>query len=220
MIADFKNIYFSYAESDNFILKDLSFCIERGQRVAIVGKNGCGKTTLGKLLAGLMRPDFGEVNLFGNLCFSREKNQTEYYFSTENYEFSRKRTGYIFQDFSGRSITDTVASEIAFCPQNLQFSLSKIDEAVEKELRLSGLSSLAQKDPNELSGGQQQLLAIASSISHEPELLILDEPTAYLDEENSKKFMRFLEKATLNMTVVHITHKKQEAQMCDLIINL
>ena len=233
MIAELKNIWFRYDEQSPWILEELDFSLKSGERVCITGDNGSGKSTLAKIIAGLASPDFGEVELIGKKCFCKPKTTSDtsslieetqqsqdFGVNVENYSEARKQIACVFQNPADQIITESVAGDIAFVPQNLCFSTQEIDEAVAKQLEKAGLRELAGKDPSTLSGGEQQLTVLASAIAASPKLLVLDEPTAYLDAENSQHFSRLLEKLPVDMAVINITHKTSEIKRADRIIEL
>lgn len=213
-IVNLNNISFSYDAGENYVLQNYSLAVEQGTHVVVTGKNGAGKSTLAKLVAGLLAPDAGKVQLFGETCFDNGK------VFAENYSNARRRIAYVSQDPSLQLICENVATDIAFPLQNLNFSVEKIDEAVLKQLEKAGLEEIAEADPSTLSGGQQQLVVLASAIASDPELLVLDEPTSFLDEENTAHFLRLLEKTAGNRTIFHIAHKHSEIASGDKEIKL
>ena len=213
-IADLKHIFFSYDEGHSFVIRDFSFSLDEGEHVALVGRNGAGKSTLGKLVAGLLSPDSGEVELMGLVCFDHLG------VNSQNYEEARKSIAYVAQDPATQLVTATVAGELAFGPQNLCLSVEQIDELVALELDKAGLGEIAERDPMTLSGGEQQLVSIAAAIASEPRLVVLDEPTAFLDEQNEKRCMRLIEKISNECTVLHITHKPCEIAKANRVIEL
>lgn len=207
VIAKLENIDFAY-EGSNWVLKDFNFTLSAGQKVWLSGKNGCGKSTLARILGALQTPDYGRVELFGKLCFESHPNlDADYKLVDDNaYKFARKRIASVFQDPADQVVTENVTSDIAFGPQNLNWPVAEIDEAVITELDKAGLASIADRDPATLSGGEQQLVCIASAIAQKPELLMLDEPTAYLDAQNKHKFNRLVQKIDDDVAIVYITH--------------
>jgi energy-coupling factor transporter ATP-binding protein EcfA2 len=215
-IVSLEDIAVSYDERKTFVLENFDFEMFEGEHVVLSGKNGSGKTTLSKIAAGLMSPDFGRVELFENLCFD------EAGVNAKSYEDARRNIAYVFQQPEISIVSQNVASNIAFAPQNLCFSVPEIDAAVSLELEKAGLETIAEKDPRELSGGEQQLVSIASAIAAYPKLLVLDEPTAYLDEANSKNCMRLIEKTKerAECAILHITHKEEEIKMADRVVSL
>ena len=213
-IVILKNITFSYDAGATFVLDEVYLEVSAGEHVVLIGKNGSGKSTLAKIAAGLIAPDAGSVKLFGQVCFNEDGADSG------AYESARRKIAYVFQDPTCSIVAQNVASNIAFAPQNLGFSVEAIDEVVATELDKAGLGRLAEKDPNALSGGEQQLVAIASAIAAKPEFLVLDEPTAFLDDRNSKNCMRLVEKLSKQCAILHITHKTNEIKMADRVVKL
>lgn len=214
-VAELKDISFSYDGGQSFVLRDVDFSIEEKEHVALIGHNGSGKSTLAKLVAGLLAPDSGEVRLFELLCFDDEKKARPLL-----YQQVRRHIAAVFQDPSDQLVSDTVAGDVAFGPQNLCWTTEQIDEAVLTQLEKAGIGDFAGRDPSTLSGGEQQLVAIASAISMRPDLLVLDEPSAFLDLENSKHLLRLIEKASAGISVLHVTHKEAEAELANRIVNI
>ena len=213
-IVKLKNVSFSYDAGANFVLQNCSLSICEGEHVVVTGRNGAGKSTLAKLVAGLLSPDAGKVQLFGDTCFDEGK------VFAENYSNARKKIAYVSQDSALQLICENVATDIAFPLQNLNFSAEKIDEAVLIQLEKAGLEEIADADPATLSGGQQQLVVLASAIASDPELLVLDEPTSFLDEENTFHFLRLLKKTAGNRTIFHVAHKQAEIASGDIEVRL
>jgi energy-coupling factor transport system permease/ATP-binding protein len=213
-VAELKNVDFSYDSGKTYVLKNFSFEIMDGCHAVLVGKNGAGKSTLAKLVAGLMCPDAGEVTIFGKACFSQGR------VDTQAYAEARRGIAYVSQDPTLQLLCENVVSDIAFSPQNLNWDVNDIDSAVLKQLEKAGLSYLAERDPQSLSGGEQQLVSLACAIATDPKLLVLDEPTSFLDENNTSQFLRLLEKTKGKRTILHVTHKQKEIDMADCVVRL
>lgn len=229
-VVQLENVSFSYDGGQTYVLRDYSLSIERGSHVVLTGKNGAGKSTLAKIVAGLLAPDAGIVRLFGEICFAEGTVLAETTEGTvpdtqgtvlpQAYANARRKIAYVSQDPSLQLLCENVATEIAFPLQNLQFSAQNIDEAVMFQLEKAGLGDVAEADPTTLSGGQQQLVVLASAIASNPELLVLDEPTSFLDEENSQKFLRLLEKCAGERTVFHVAHKREEVGVGNVVVRI
>lgn len=213
-VASLRNVSFSYDSGVTYILRNFSLVVDAGKHVVVTGKNGSGKSTLAKIVSGLLAPDDGVVELLEEVCYKNGEVDAKAYAN------ARKNIAYVSQDPSIQLLCENVASDVAFIPQNLQFSPQKIDEAVILQLKKAGLEDIAEADPATLSGGQQQLVALASAIVADPELLVLDEPTSFLDEENSKKFLRLLEKCAGERTIFHVAHKAEEVVMADEVVRI
>ena len=233
-VVQLENVSFSYDAGKTYVLRDFSLSIEEGAHIVLTGKNGAGKSTLAKIVAGLLAPDAGTVKLFGETCFSGgtvlavggtvpEPGTIPAEGGTvlpKAYIHARRKIAYVSQDPSVQLLCENVASDIAFPLQNLQFKVSDIDQAVLKQLEKAGLGDDASTDPKTLSGGQQQLVALASAIASEPELLVLDEPTSFLDEENTQKFLRLLQKTAGERTIFHVAHKVSDIDSADEVIQI
>ena len=213
-VVQLENVSFSYDAGQTYVLQNFSLEIDEGKHVVLTGKNGAGKSTLAKIVAGLLAPDAGKVQLFGEICFEEGAALPQ------SYSEARKKIAYVSQDPSVQLLCENVACDIAFPLQNLQFAVSDIDEAVLLQLEKAGLEDIAEADPATLSGGQQQLVVLASAIASDPQLLVLDEPTSFLDEENTKKFLRLLEKCAGERTVFHVAHKAQDIKTAGEVIRI
>ncbi len=215
LVANLKNIFFSYDDASQPVLHNLDFYIEKEEHVVLLGCNGSGKSTLAKLVAGLMSPNSGEVNLLTHRCFDNDSGV-----DADSYREARRHIACVFQDPADQLVSDTVAGDVAFGPQNLMFEVSEIDEAVETQLEKAGIGSFARRDPATLSGGEQQLVAIASAISMKPQLLVLDEPSAFLDDVNTGHLLRLIEKASQGIAILHVTHNSIERKRADRVVDI
>ncbi len=191
-------------------LKNLSFSIEKGQFVALVGMNGSGKSTLAKLLNGLFMPTSGEV-LVDGLLTSDEKNTFEI----------RKKAGMVFQNPDNQMVATIIEDDVAFGPENIGLPREEIVERVNEALDAVGMSEYRHRTASKLSGGQKQRVAIAGVLAMRPDVLILDESTSMLDPNGRKDIMDVA--TSLNkkgITVINITHNMDEAVLADRIIVL
>ena len=167
-------------------LDGVSFEVRRGEAVALLGPNGCGKSTALRVIAGLSRPSAGAVIFDGDVIDAG---------SLADRRFAKRyhqRCGLVFQDSDAQLFCPTVAEEIAFGPRQMGLSASEVDERVEDSLDLFGLRELAGRAPYRLSGGEKRKVAIACVTSMAPDLLMLDEPTASLDEDSAELVVGFL----------------------------
>lgn len=205
----FESVTFSY-EAGVPVLQDLTFAIQPGEMVALIGGNGSGKSTVAKLADALLLPDAGCVRVFG-----RDTRNAQDLFAI------RSSVGVVFQDPDDQLVATLVQDDVAFGPQNLGLSAAETDERMRGALKAVGMEALASADVNVLSGGQQQRVALAGALAMHPRVLILDEATSMLDETAAAEVLRTVR--TLHdagMTVLVITHDPQLAAQADRIINL
>ncbi|MDO8486601.1 MAG: cell division ATP-binding protein FtsE [Candidatus Staskawiczbacteria bacterium] len=195
----FKKVTKTYSPSTT-VLEDVSFEIEKGEFVSIVGKSGAGKTTLIKLLLGFEAPTSGEI-YFQNINI----NET----SAKDLQEMRRKIGSIFQDyklFNGKTVYENVAYILEVEGKEDE----EINREVPKVLEIIGLSEKMNNFPNELSGGEQQRLAIARALINRPEIIIADEPTGNLDPYNTYEVVSLLEKINkAGKTVILSTHDRE-----------
>jgi len=173
-VFELKDVSFSYPNEPP-VLKNISLKIYQGEKIAILGANGSGKSTLQKILDGLIFPTGGEVRAFGQAL--TEDNLNDRQFSRD----FRQRVGFVFQNSDAQLFSPNVWEEIAFGPLQLDLSRDEVVERVESVITMLGLHSLRDRPPYKLSGGEKKKVAIASVLSINPEVLILDEPTDGLD---------------------------------------
>lgn len=180
-------------------LDDVSFHIEKGEFVFVVGSSGSGKTTLIKLLLKEMKPTEGEITV-DDMVYSKMKRK--------EIPMLRRKLGVVFQNF--RLLKDrTVFENVAFAQQVIERSSKEIRREVPATLTMVGLADKYKQFPKELSGGEQQRVALARAIVNRPDIILADEPTGNLDPKNSLEIMRLLEEINKKgTTVVVVTHNK------------
>ena len=194
-------------------LDDVSLDVRRGERLCILGPNGSGKSTLAGVLAGLLAPDEGEVELAGEQVFS--SGQVDF----EAYHRARRSLGLVFQNPDDQLVTSIVEEDVAFGPENLGVPSNEIGERVKRELHRVAMEGYAKADPTRLSGGQKQRVAIAGALAMEPQLLVLDEPGALLDVRGRRSILKVMGRLKADgRTIVHITHFMEEALEADRVI--
>ena len=198
-IIKLKNI--SHWYSDNRVLDNLNLEIEKNKITYILGSSGSGKTTILRLIAGLEMPDEGEIYI-QNIKVS-EANRIIVV-------PGKRRLGYIFQDLALWPHL-TVYENIAFGLKNM--NKSEVEGEVKGILSLFGLNGSLKKFPHQLSGGQQQMVAIARALALKPEILLMDEPLASLDVKSKRKILDYIVsiKERYNLTIVYVTHDHREA---------
>lgn len=199
---DIRNVSFRYPEEpeDFLVLKDLSLAIKQGEFLSVIGANSSGKSTLGRLMNALYAPVKGSIHVDGMLT------------SDINHTTSiRRLVGMIFQNPDNQIVATTVEEEVAFGPENLCFPSSEIRLRVDEALSLTGLSQFKHMPPHLLSGGQKQLLAIASVLSMRPSCIVFDEPTSLLDPKSRRMVIgKIVELNQQGITIILITHRMEE----------
>ena len=212
-IISIENLCFDYkneeAEEVNHVLKGVSLEIGRGEFVAVLGHNGSGKSTLAKHLNVILTPTSGKVTVDG-FDTADENNLFEI----------RRRVGMVFQNPDNQMVANIVEEDVAFAPENLGVPGEEIRKRVDDALEAVNMSKFAKHAPHMLSGGQKQRIAIAGVLAMEPEIIVLDEPTAMLDPIGRREIMETVKRLNRerNMTVVLITHYMEEAVEADRVI--
>ncbi|MFZ4537735.1 energy-coupling factor ABC transporter ATP-binding protein [Propionivibrio sp.] len=191
----------SYAYQKQLALDGLSLQIRQGNRVALLGANGSGKSTLLRLLDALYFPTQGELKAFGEILSEELLADDE-----TNFAF-RRRVGLVFQNPDVQIFNPTVFDEVAFGPLQLGWPKDRILRCVDEILARFAISHLKDRAPHRLSGGEKKRVALASVLILDPEVLLLDEPTASLDPESQSEVIRFLvESRNTGRTIVTATH--------------
>ena len=181
-------------------LDDITFHINKGEFVFIVGSSGSGKTTLIKLLLREIKPTEGDIQLDGKLYSKLKRKEVP---------LLRRKIGVVFQDF--RLLKDrTVFENVAFAQQVVEIPMKEIRREVPAMLTMVGLADQYKQYPKQLSGGEQQRVAVARAIVNQPEVILADEPTGNLDYQNSLEIMQLLEEINRRgTTVVVVTHNRE-----------
>lgn len=209
-IIDVQHLSFQYPSSDVKALDDISFSVEAGEWVAIIGHNGSGKSTLAKLLNRLLVTDTGEMTVAGLAV------------NDENTWDIREKVGMVFQNPDNQFVGATVADDVAFGMENRGVERELMIQRVDDALAEVQMSEFADREPVRLSGGQKQRVAIAGVIAVTPEILILDEATSMLDPQGRREVIKVIRdlKARMgnDLTVLSITHDIDEAASADHII--
>lgn len=192
-MINLSNIDFRY--NSRQIFSGLSFTVNRGDRIGLVGPNGSGKTTLAQIVMGLLTPDAGEIELLGKV------RKTEADFAEV-----RGRIGFLFQDSEDQLFCPTVLEDVAFGPLNLGKSQEEARTIVSATLASLNLQGFEERITYQLSGGEKRLVSLATVLSMGPEILLLDEPTNGLDESTTERIVQRLTESDL--TYVLISHDR------------
>ncbi|RLE63576.1 MAG: ABC transporter ATP-binding protein [Thermoprotei archaeon] len=201
-VIEIKNVTFTYRGNNEPSLLNINFEVEKGEFILLTGPSGCGKSTLCRLFNGLI-PHFYGGKLEGEVIVL-DMNVKD----TPTYELAR-HVGMVFQDPENQLFLSNVEKEIAFGLENLGLPRREIQRRVKEVIEYMGLENIKDKAPYELSGGQQQKVAIASVLAMQPEILVLDEPTANLDPYSSLDLLNIVTRLNkeLKMTVIIVEHK-------------
>lgn len=194
IILKAKNLRYSYTK-DNEVLKGISLDIYEGERMAILGANGSGKSTFFLNINGVIKADSGEV-------YYREK-----LINKASVKELRKNVGIVFQDADNQIIASTVRAEVGFGPMNLGLTKEEVEKRIIDSLNYMEISHLIDRPPHYLSGGEKKRVSIADIIAMDSEIIIFDEPTASLDPQNISIFEGVLDKLSLDKkTLIISTH--------------
>lgn len=194
-ILETRNLKYSY-NNEIEALKGIDFIAGRKQKIAIIGANGAGKSTLFRHFNGILTPSSGEVLVHGEPI------------SKSNLREIRKTVGIVFQNSDDQVFSPTVEQDIAFGPTNLGLDEQTIQHRVDETLRLLSIEHLRDRAPHHLSGGEKKRVAIAGVLAMEPQIIILDEPTAGLDPGGVRDLIGFLNELPekYGMTIIFSTH--------------
>ena len=214
-ILEVKNLHHIYSAGTPFrhaALEDVSFSVEPGEFIAVIGHTGSGKSTLIQHLNGLLKPTSGSILLDGKDIWSNKKLTRS----------ARFRVGLVFQYPEYQLFEETVYKDIAFGPRNMGLSKEEIDRRVRTAAAFVGITEeQLQSSPFDLSGGQKRRVAIAGVIAMEPEILILDEPTAGLDPEGREEILKNIEdyRQAKNATIMMVSHSMNDvARLAERIL--
>ena len=202
-----KNLSFSYDEATHAV-RHVSFAIEKGSYTTTIGHNGSGKSTIAKLLIGLLEKDEGEI-LIDNLPLNEE-----------NLMEIRSRVGIVFQNPDNQFIGSTVRDDIAFGLENHCVAQEKMDAIITEFAEKVNMTDYLESEPTHLSGGQKQRVAIAGVLAMAPEMIIFDESTSMLDPQGKDEINRVIRQlhAETQLTIISITHDIEEVAKSDHVL--
>ena len=209
-----QNVFFSYTDVEEqqnkkYALNGVSLDVKKGEFLAIIGHNGCGKSTIAKHLNAMLLPDSGKVYVDGDDTSDEDKTFD-----------IREKVGLVLQNPDNQLVASIVEEDVAFGPENLGVPPKEIRTRVDNAFKAVGMYEYRKHAPHKLSGGQKQRVAIAGIIAILPECIVLDEPTAMLDPNGRDEVLSTLLELNhkKNMTVVLITHYMDEAVLADRVV--
>ncbi|OLA68274.1 MAG: energy-coupling factor transporter ATPase [Ruminococcus sp. 37_24] len=207
--AESVNLDFKYDGEDEFVLKDINISFKQGEMTAVLGHNGCGKSTFAKHLNAILLPSGGKVYVDG--IDTKDENRI--------YDI-RQRVGMVFQNPDNQIVATIVEEDVAFALENLGVEPNEIRRRVDEALKAVGMYEYRMHAPHQLSGGQKQRVAIAGIIAMRPRCIVLDEPTAMLDPKGRAEVMKTVKElnSKYGITIILITHYMEEAAQCERII--
>lgn len=202
-----ENLVFSYDKEKNAV-DNVSFSIEEGSYTTIIGHNGSGKSTIAKLLIGLLDKDKGHIYV--------DDEELDY----DSVYDIRNKIGIVFQNPDNQFIGATVADDIAFGLENHQIASEKMQNIIEKFAEKVGMMKYLESEPTKLSGGQKQRVAIAGVLAMQPEIIIFDESTSMLDPQGKADINELIQEIhkESNITIISITHDIEEVSKSDHVI--
>lgn len=210
---EFKDVTFTYPESKAPVLKKINFKVKKGSWTALIGHNGSGKSTISKLINGLLLPDKDS----GSVITVSGMN-----LNSENVWDIREKVGIVFQNPDNQFVGATVGDDVAFGLENRGVPRDQMVQTVKKVLSDVGMLDYIDAEPANLSGGQKQRVAIAGILAVEPEIIILDESTSMLDPSGRDQILKIIKRlmSEKNLTILSVTHDIDEADMADNVIVL
>ena len=210
-----EHLAYAYPEAEGgsgiSVFRDLNLTVEEGSFVAVLGRNGCGKSTLAKHCNAIALPEGGTMTVFG--MDTRQE---------ENLIPIRRTVGMVFQNPDNQIVANVVEEDVAFAPENLGVPSQEIRRRVDEALKQVGMYEYREHAPHLLSGGQKQRVAIAGVIAMRPKCIVLDEPTAMLDPRGREEVMEIVSDLNrrLGITVVLITHHMDETARAQRVVVL
>lgn len=209
-LIEFKNVSFRYREDGPWIIKNCSFTVQNNETLAIIGHNGSGKSTIAKLMNGLLFPQEWEIWINGKLL------------SEETVWDIRKDVGMVFQNPDNQFVGATVQDDVAFGMENRGIEREEMEKRIQMALEAVKMTEYRLTEPHRLSGGQKQRVAIAGILAIYPKVLILDEATVMLDPRGRQEIMNTIEhlRQEKNLCLITITHDLNEIVRTDRVIVL
>ncbi|WP_159548279.1 energy-coupling factor ABC transporter ATP-binding protein [Streptococcus halichoeri] len=208
-MIEVENVFFKYhKEQSDYTLKDVSFHVEQGEWLSIIGHNGSGKSTTVRLLNGLLEAESGRIFIDGEQL------------TADNVWTIRQKIGMVFQNPDNQFVGATVEDDVAFGLENKGIPHQEMVERVQESLRLVGMTHFSSREPARLSGGQKQRVAIAGAVALRPKIIILDEATSMLDPKGRLDLIQTIQaiRKDYGLTVISITHDLDEVALSDRVL--
>ncbi len=207
-LIQLEHIYFSYDGNSSPVLQDVSLLLESEQRIGLIGPSGSGKSSLLKLIVGLLTPQFGTISVLGKKCDAHE-----------DYLSVRRQVGLLFQDADDQLFCPTVLEDVIFGPLNLGKTGEEAEIIARTILSELGLAGFESRVTYRLSGGEKRLIALAGVLAMSPRVLLLDEPFTGLDDAAVERLLNVLEELSHEMIVV--SHQKDFLRrICPVILDI
>lgn len=202
-------VSFKYGEDGDKVLNNVSLGINRGELIAVLGANGCGKSTLAKHFNAILVPEEGTVTVEG-IPTSDEERLFDI----------RQKVGMVFQNPDNQIVATIVEEDVAFALENLGVEPGEMRKRIDEAMEMTGILRFAKTAPHKLSGGQKQRVAIAGVVAMRPDCLIMDESTAMLDPHGRRHVLKTVNRlnSEFGITVVMITHYMEEAALADRVL--
>ncbi|MBD2070447.1 ABC transporter ATP-binding protein [Leptolyngbya sp. FACHB-671] len=201
LALEIKKLCFCYPDEPN-VLHEISLLVKAGERIGVIGHNGCGKTTFFRLICGVLKPNAGEIVVFGEPILPGD---------------FRPEIGLLFQNPDDQLFSASVREDVAFGPQNMGLPPEEVDLRVQEAIALTGLQTLSHRPPHHLSGGEKQMVAIAGVLAMRPRVMLYDEPSANLDLRARRRLIQFLQRS--QETLLISAHDLELIlEVCDRVI--
>ncbi len=204
-LIEIKDVYYRY-NKENRAVNGVSLNIEKGEYVCILGHNGSGKSTLAKLIAGLLKARRGTIKI------------NDIILSEETIDDLRHMIGIVFQNPDSQFVGVTVIDDMAFGLENRNIEKDKMLELIDEYSKKVSMHNFLDRNPEQLSGGEKQRVAIAGILAMNPELIIFDEATSMLDPQGIREVMEVVKTLKKEKTIISITHNLNEAQLADRVL--
>jgi len=202
-----QNVWFRYSQESDWALKGIDLQVKKGEFVAVLGSNGCGKSTLAKLFNAIIVPEKGDVIVEGINTKDEEKLLD-----------IRQRVGMVFQNPDNQIVATVVEEDVAFALENMGVEPAEIRRRIDDAMQNIGIYQHREKGPHQLSGGQKQRVAIARAILRQSPIIVLDEATASVDVQTEKQIQKAIKNLAGKQTIIAIAHRLSTIRDADIIL--